>query len=93
MSKVRLRRLLSAILVASALLLAVPTAFSPALASEASPAPSAIDPSAFQSVAGQTKPSVDYVQIGLCGEIEADIASMKLANGTDAVLLGTSKGL
>jgi len=39
------------------------------------------------------KPSVDFVQAGLCGEIGADIVVMELASGEEAVLLGTSRGL
>ncbi len=39
------------------------------------------------------KPSVDFVQIGLSGEIETDIVIMELTKEEKAVLLGTSRGV
>lgn len=42
--------------------------------------------------AGSLDPSVDFVQIGLTGDIQTDIVIAQLA-GEKAVLLGTSKGL
>ena len=39
------------------------------------------------------KPSVDFVQIGLSGEIETDIVVMELTKEEEAVLLGTSRGV
>jgi hypothetical protein len=39
------------------------------------------------------KPSVDFVQVGLSGEIETDIVIMELTKEEKAVLLGTSRGV
>jgi outer membrane protein assembly factor BamB len=46
-----------------------------------------------QLIAVTEQPSVDFVQVGLCGNITADIVTMKLADDEEAVLLGTTKGL
>ena len=44
----------------------------------------------YRAYSGQ---SINFIQAGLCGEIVANIVAMELANGEEAVLLGTSRGL
>lgn len=84
-------RLLAVIIIASVVSLVLVVTSSPALSSITSPAISSNNSSPLPSTTAQ--PSIDFVQVGLCGDIEADISTMELANGADAVLLGTSKGL
>jgi outer membrane protein assembly factor BamB len=47
----------------------------------------------FPSVSDPLKPSVNFLQAGLSGEIGTDIAVMELSGEEEAVLLGTSSGL
>ena len=84
-------RLLAAILIASVISLVLVINSSPVSSSLTSPAISSINSSQFPSTTEQ--PSIDFVQVGLCGNITADIVTMKLSDEEEAVLLGTTKGL
>jgi len=86
-------RLPHVILMASVILLALLIADNSALTSLASSATSNVNPLILPSVTDYPESSVDFVQVGLCGNITSDIVTMELANGEEAVLLGTTKGL
>jgi len=86
-------RLPHVVLTASATLLALLIASSPALSSSTSSTTSNIDQLVPPYASENPEPSVDFVQVGLCGNITSDIVTMKLFDEEEAVLLGTTKGL
>ena len=80
-------------LIVSAFFLALLVAGIPILSSIASPNSPSVN--TFEPTFAKNNPesSVDLIQVGLCGNLTSDIVTTKLANGEEAVLIGTTKGL